>query len=413
MSEFRPSRHRRRIVLADWRDAEELAVWHMRRSGFPDAAVTGPGADKGIDVADTKRRAVAQVKHLGSPVGAPDVQRLVGAGHMASEYQLFYSLSGYTRQAVEYARGVGVCLFTYSIYGDVAPANEYARGLLEAAIRWDEGPALDEDDDVTHLGDRIALRGDLTDAENHDLLVFSTRTALDALLPHATTTEHLDDIVALTGGNLRLEPLARRYRDGVLALARDVVDCVRESKDRHWPSWCEMLEDWLERMRTLELLKGALERADRWDDVGDIEERYLPRCPSGEELLWQWWEHRKPAVEIDTEDLGLLFKLAPAPFTWALPSAENIAGLRRVLNAHRVTDLPFDRGRMSEAQRDQHDLNWDLDRLERWAGEGELHVVRAVVDAQPFALAREQVIDVIEESQSLKKYRAGERRAHV
>src|SRR5690606_31303260 len=122
MSEFRPSRHRRRIVLADWRDAEELAVWHMRRSGFPDATVTGPGADKGIDVADPRRRAVAQVKHLGSPVGAPDVQRLVGAGHMASEYQLFYSLSGYTRQAVEYAHGVGVSLFTYSIYGDVTPA---------------------------------------------------------------------------------------------------------------------------------------------------------------------------------------------------------------------------------------------------------------------------------------------------
>ncbi|WP_340696888.1 restriction endonuclease [Cellulosimicrobium funkei] len=413
MSEFRPSRHRRRIVLADWRDAEELAVWHMRRSGFPDATATRPGADKGIDVADTKRRAVAQVKHLGSPVGAPDVQRLVGAGHMASEYQLFYSLSGYTRQAVEYARGVGVSLFTYSIYGDVTPANDSAQELLEAAVRWDEGPQLDEDDDVTHLGDRIALRGDLTEAENHDLLVFCTRTALDALLPHSTTTEDLDDIAELSGENPRLEPLARRYRDGVLGLTGDVIDCLHESKDQHWPSWCAMLEDWLERMRTLELLKGALERSDRWDDVGDVEERYLPRCPSGEDLLWHWWEHRKPAVEIDTEDLGLLFKLAPAPFTWTLPSAENITGLRRVLNAHRVTDLPSDRSRMSEAQHDQDDLNWDLNRLERWAGDGKLHVMRAIVDAQPFALTREQVIDVIEESQSSKKYRAGERRAHV
>ena len=412
MSEFRPPRHRRRIVLADWRDAEDLAVWHMRRSGFPDATVTGPGADKGIDVADTKRRAVAQVKHLGSPVGAPDVQRLVGAGHMASEYQLFYSLSGYTRQAVEYAHGVGVSLFTYSIYGDVTPANDYAQGLLEAAVRWNEGPPLDEDDDVTRLGDRIALRGDLTEAENHDLLVFCTRTALDALLPHATTTEELDDIAALSGGNPRLEPLARRYREGVLGLTGDVIDCMHESKDQHWSSWCAMLEDWLERMRTLELLKGALERSDRWDDVGDVEERYLPRCPRGEDLLWHWWEHRKPAVEIDTEALRQLFELAPAPFTWTLPSAENIDGVRRILNAHRVTDLPAEWQR-TDAQKDQQYLNWELDRLGNWVVEGEFHFVRAVVDAQPFGMTRDQIIDVIEESQSSKKYRAGERRAHV
>ena len=76
MSElFRPSRHTRQILLADWRDGEELAQWHMRTVlGFIKVAATPAGTDSGIDV--WAWGAAAQVKHYTDrPVGAPEVQQ--------------------------------------------------------------------------------------------------------------------------------------------------------------------------------------------------------------------------------------------------------------------------------------------------------------------------------------------------
>jgi len=95
MTPFTPSRHRRPVVIADWQDAEEFAEWHMRGLGFPDAKVTGSGADEGLDV--TAQNAAAQVKHRAGATGAPDVQRLVGAAAAGHSYRLFYSLSGLIR----------------------------------------------------------------------------------------------------------------------------------------------------------------------------------------------------------------------------------------------------------------------------------------------------------------------------
>lgn len=43
---------------------------------------------------------------------------------------LFFSLSGYTRQAEEFAARAGVCLFQYDIYGDVRARNGPARELV-------------------------------------------------------------------------------------------------------------------------------------------------------------------------------------------------------------------------------------------------------------------------------------------
>lgn len=128
MSEFRSSRHHRQIVLADWRDAEELASWFMREKlGMRGARITGSGNDGGIDV--VADGAVAQVKHVSSPVGAPFVQAALGAGHGRDEV-LFFALSGYTRQAIEFAARAGVCLFRYDIYGDVRAQNQPARELV-------------------------------------------------------------------------------------------------------------------------------------------------------------------------------------------------------------------------------------------------------------------------------------------
>ncbi|TSE15002.1 restriction endonuclease [Arthrobacter sp. KBS0703] len=128
MAKFRSSRHDHEILLADWLEAEELAAWYMREDlGMSAARVTGSGNDRGIDVvADS---AVAQVKHVSVPVGAPVVQAALGAGH-GNEAVLFFSLSGYTRQAEEFAARAGVCLFQYDIYGDVRARNDAARELV-------------------------------------------------------------------------------------------------------------------------------------------------------------------------------------------------------------------------------------------------------------------------------------------
>lgn len=110
-----------------WQLAEVLAATHMQSIGFSDSETTGSGTDKGLDViADS---AVAQVKAHNTPVGAPDVQRLRGASHGKKE-ALFYSLSGYTLQALEFAENSGVSLFTFDSSNNVEPANSRALRLI-------------------------------------------------------------------------------------------------------------------------------------------------------------------------------------------------------------------------------------------------------------------------------------------
>lgn len=128
MAQFRSSRHHREILLADWLDAEELAAWYMRENlGMSGARITGSGNDRGIDV--VAEGAVAQVKHVNAPVGAPVVQAALGAGH-GNEVVLFFALSEYTRQAEEFAARAGVCLFHYDVYGEVRARNSHARDLV-------------------------------------------------------------------------------------------------------------------------------------------------------------------------------------------------------------------------------------------------------------------------------------------
>jgi hypothetical protein len=102
----------------------------MRAIGFHDARTTSPGADKGLDVIAS--RAAAQVKALQTPVGAPDVQKLKGSAHLL-ENQLFYSLSGYTDQALKFAETAGVALFSFDERNNVEPVNSIADSLASQA----------------------------------------------------------------------------------------------------------------------------------------------------------------------------------------------------------------------------------------------------------------------------------------
>ncbi len=116
--------------VSSWQQAEALATWHMQKLGFEDAEMTPPGADGGLDVRATN--AVAQVKHFAAPIGAPVIQQLRGAAH-GQGAALFYSLSGYTKAAVEYANDAAVALFTYNESGVVEPVNHAADILHDLA----------------------------------------------------------------------------------------------------------------------------------------------------------------------------------------------------------------------------------------------------------------------------------------
>ena len=111
-----------------WEMAEALAVAHMKSVGFSDAQKTPSGSDKGLDVISAN--AAAQVKAMQTAVGRPDLQKLKGSA-LGYEHLLFYSLSGYTAQAIEYAEESGLALFSFDRANTVKPVN--------ASARWIEG----------------------------------------------------------------------------------------------------------------------------------------------------------------------------------------------------------------------------------------------------------------------------------
>lgn len=121
----------------DWRAAEELAARWMRATGFPDAVTTPAGADAGIDV--VAANAIAQVKLESTPIGRPALQRLAGArAHQHHLALLFFSGSGFSAKAVEYADDMGVALLRFDRSGAVFTVNRHAEQIINAAKLADE-----------------------------------------------------------------------------------------------------------------------------------------------------------------------------------------------------------------------------------------------------------------------------------
>ena len=110
------------------RDAELAAVASMKYLGFSDAQETPVGADEGIDVNST--RAVAQVKAYMVPVGRPDVQNLAGVAAAEKKRGVFFALSGYTPQAIQWADKANVALFSFDLQGRPEAVNSVAHKLL-------------------------------------------------------------------------------------------------------------------------------------------------------------------------------------------------------------------------------------------------------------------------------------------
>ncbi|MFB6392262.1 restriction endonuclease [Polymorphospora lycopeni] len=120
-----------RPTVRDWKDAETLAVWHMRRLGFADATASPNGNDRGVDVVSAD--AMAQVKHYASgTIGAPVVQQARGAAH-GKQWALFYALSDYTVAAREFAEQASVALFQYDVDGNVTAISSAAHALATSA----------------------------------------------------------------------------------------------------------------------------------------------------------------------------------------------------------------------------------------------------------------------------------------
>ena len=115
--------------LDSWQAAEQNASAWMRHWGFADAHVTAGGADGGIDVRSAE--ALAQVKFEARQIGAPAVQRLVGArGRDEHKALLFFSGVGYAQPAVVYADSMDVALFKYDLLGKMTAVNDAARQVI-------------------------------------------------------------------------------------------------------------------------------------------------------------------------------------------------------------------------------------------------------------------------------------------
>jgi hypothetical protein len=101
----------------------------MRHWGYSDASVTPGGPDSGIDVVASD--ALAQVKYETAHVGRPALQRLVGARDEGDPRPLlFFSASGYSSAAVDYADKRRIALFTYAVDGRMSPVNAPARDTV-------------------------------------------------------------------------------------------------------------------------------------------------------------------------------------------------------------------------------------------------------------------------------------------
>jgi len=84
---------------------------------------------------------VAQVKAHMVPTGRPDIQNLRGAAH-DGRAAVFFSLTGYTAGATEYAAAADVALFRFADYsGSITPINDAARRLLLKVLSAEQAAA--------------------------------------------------------------------------------------------------------------------------------------------------------------------------------------------------------------------------------------------------------------------------------
>lgn len=132
-------------------DAEEAARDWMVFLGFRDARLTQRGADGGIDVDSTE--AVAQVKAEMRPTGRPVIQGLNGVAAHHKKLGLFFSLGGYTSEALHWATDADIAAFEFDYSGGVEPVNPPAKRLM---VRVESVPVIAEILDLNQIADITA-----------------------------------------------------------------------------------------------------------------------------------------------------------------------------------------------------------------------------------------------------------------
>ena len=116
-----------RMDIENWSDAELFAEKYMKWLGFADAKRTGAGADEGKDI--DSRKAIAQVKDMGTGASRPMLQQLNGVAAAERKIPIFFARS-YAATAKEWGEKHGIALFQFSLHGDVKAVSKKAKELL-------------------------------------------------------------------------------------------------------------------------------------------------------------------------------------------------------------------------------------------------------------------------------------------
>jgi len=127
-------------LLRSAHEAELAAAEWLQWLGFGDARCTGRGPDQGIDV--IAQGLVAQVKAEMRKSTRPQLQHLCGAASRYGGFKTaFFSLAGYTDEAMEWAEQLQIYLFRFDLQGEPQPCNNLARHLFDEAASIEAQPA--------------------------------------------------------------------------------------------------------------------------------------------------------------------------------------------------------------------------------------------------------------------------------
>lgn len=134
------------------REFEFICANWMQLWGERDAVATQSSGDGGLDV--VSKHFGAQVKFFAnSPVGRPDIQALYGAATGAGLQPAFFAYSsGYTDEALVWAKTVGVACFTFVPNGNTFMFQADTEEAAELSLReegwtysdWQEWSALEQ-----------------------------------------------------------------------------------------------------------------------------------------------------------------------------------------------------------------------------------------------------------------------------
>jgi TPR repeat protein len=109
------------------RDAELISAKWMRYWGYFDAKATPVGPDGGLDVIAS--RAVAQVKYRNVKTSRTEINEFHGSAEGSGKDELYFSLSGYTQQALDRASEKSIALFVFNEHGIPKPVNTMAKKI--------------------------------------------------------------------------------------------------------------------------------------------------------------------------------------------------------------------------------------------------------------------------------------------